>query len=153
MNDKTVYLAGPITGLTYEECTEWRDKAKAELAKSGITAYSPMRGKGYLSDGNPIEAFNNRLPQKLSTQKGIVGRDYFDATRSDVVLCNLLGAKSRSIGTIFELAWRYQKQLPVVLVMEDTGNVHDHPFINESVTYRTNNIDEGIELVKHILVH
>ena len=38
----SVYLAGPITGLTYEECVGWRERAKEELAKAGITAYSPM---------------------------------------------------------------------------------------------------------------
>lgn len=147
----SVYLAGPITGLTYEECVGWRERAKEELAKAGITAYSPMRGKLYLNNNKPIEAFNDRLPNQLSTQKGIVGRDYFDATTADVMLCNLFGAKTRSIGTVYELAWRFMQRKPVVLVMEKENNVHEHPFISESVTYRTDNIDEGIELVKYIL--
>lgn len=152
MTQKSVYLAGPITGLTYEECTEWRFKAKAVLNEAGIIAYSPMRGKEYLNDGKAIEAFNDRLPQRLSTQKGIVGRDHFDVIRSDAMLCNLLNTKKVTIGTMFELAWRYEHMLPTVLIIEDTHNIHDHPFVMEAITYRTNNLNEGIELVKHLLL-
>ena len=47
MNPK-VYLAGPIMGCNYEECTAWRSVAKAWLAKHGIDGYSPMRGKEFL---------------------------------------------------------------------------------------------------------
>jgi len=38
-----VYLAGPITGLTYNGATTWREDARSYLAAKGITAYSPMR--------------------------------------------------------------------------------------------------------------
>ena len=43
--EKSVYLGGAIRGLSYEEITDWREYAKQELAKHGITGISPMRGK------------------------------------------------------------------------------------------------------------
>ena len=43
-----VYLAGPITGLTFDGCTDWREYAKKSLAEAGIDGLSPMRAKDYL---------------------------------------------------------------------------------------------------------
>lgn len=44
----TVYLAGPISGCSYEGATDWRDHATAVLARDGIKGLSPMRAKEYL---------------------------------------------------------------------------------------------------------
>ena len=41
----TVYLAGPITGLTYDGATDWRHAVAADLNSVGIKGLSPMRGK------------------------------------------------------------------------------------------------------------
>lgn len=38
--EKIVYLAGPITGLDYNDCTDWREYAKKELEKWGIIGLS-----------------------------------------------------------------------------------------------------------------
>lgn len=46
---KKVYLAGPISGQSYDGATSWREEAKEELSSwSDIIGYSPMRGKTYL---------------------------------------------------------------------------------------------------------
>lgn len=37
----TVYLAGPITGLTYAEATEWRKAATEWLRQHGVTVCDP----------------------------------------------------------------------------------------------------------------
>lgn len=42
---KTVYLAGPITGLTFEGCKSWREYAIAKLEPRGIRGLSPLRAK------------------------------------------------------------------------------------------------------------
>src|SRR5260221_181803 len=70
---KTVYLAGPITGLDYAGATDWRNEAKLQLALEGITGLSPMRGKEYLSavkeftmDGDKYSPFS-----VMSSNRGI----------------------------------------------------------------------------------
>jgi len=45
------------------------------------------------------------LQQPLVSPPGAVGRDRFDVQTCDLLLVNLLGATSVSIGTMFELAW------------------------------------------------
>ncbi len=49
-----VYLAGPISGFTFEECVAWRDQVKKELAKAGIEGISPLRAKEYLLDAGTL---------------------------------------------------------------------------------------------------
>ena len=53
---KQVYLAGPITGLTFEGCTDWRDYAIASLADNAIKGLSPMRAKEFLKHLGPLPA-------------------------------------------------------------------------------------------------
>lgn len=148
----TVYLAGPITGLSYEGATDWRKHAVSELSKHGIAALDPMRGKDYLSgvteftmDGDRYKAMN-----VLSSNRGIMTRDRWDATRCDVLLVNFLGAKRVSIGTCMELAWADLMRTPIVCVMEDEGNPHDHGMILEALGYRVSTLKEALDIVAAI---
>lgn len=153
---KTVYLAGPITGFNYKGCTAWRERAIAELAQEGITGLSPMRGKEYLeaiARDVPFTCDGDKyaIQGPLSTNRGIMTRDRWDATRCDVLLVNLLGAKAVSIGTVMEIAWADSRRTPIVCVMEREGNPHEHGMIAEALGYRVPTLDEALLLIKAIL--
>lgn len=162
MRDFIIYLAGPILGTTYGECTDWREYAQARLAQldPSLRGASPMRAKGYLAQlaKMPMSADQLRtatshsIKTPLSTPAGIVGRDQMDVARADLLLVNLLGAKVASIGTCCEVAQAHQLHRPVMLVMEDEGNVHDHPFITYQSAFRVDNLDTAIDLIPAILI-
>ena len=148
--NKSVYLAGPITGLGYQGATDWREWAKAELNAAGIAAYSPMRGKEYLRhvkeftmDGDKYKPLN-----VLSSNRGITTRDRWDATRCGALLVNLLGAPRVSIGTMIELGWADSARIPIVGVMEPEGNLHDHGMVLELLGFRTPSLPEAIQVIK-----
>lgn len=150
-----VYLAGPITGLTYEGCTDWRQFAKTKLSEYGIEGISPMRAKEYLAglgeiSGHGRDYFNLNV---ISQPHSVVTRDRFDTARVDVVLMNLLGAKAVSIGSMVELGWADAARVPVVLVREKpgTGGVHDHMFVNDLAGYGVETLEEGLHVVRAIL--
>ena len=150
---KTIYLAGPITGLSYSGCTEWRASAIGELAKHGITGLSPMRGKEYLATLNEAMTADGNRYQKfgtLSTNRGIMTRDHWDATRCDVLLVNLVGAKIVSIGTVMEIAWAWDNGIPVVCAMEE-GNIHEHGMVLEAIGFRVHTLEEAIQVAIAIL--
>lgn len=155
--EKTVYLSGPITGLTFAESVEWTDYAIEEFEKACngtphmIWGYKPLRGKESLQEHGVIDAVVN-TQNRNTTNKAIYGRDFNDVITCDAMLVNVLGAKSKSIGTCFEMAWASFLRKPLVLVMENEGNCHEHAFVQEALTHRTNNLDEGIRLVKGILL-
>jgi hypothetical protein len=57
-----------------------------------------------------------------------------------------------SKGTIMELAWAFHLRKPVVVVMEDEGNLHDgHPMLLETYDFRVPTIDAGIDLARIIV--
>lgn len=150
-----VYLAGPITGLSYGGCTEWREAAKLSFAEVGIQGFSPMRGKEYLNHLTNISGTGEEYANlgMFSTPQGIMSRDFHDCTTCDVLLVNLLGAKAVSIGTMFEIAWAWMKRTPIVVAIEDEGNPHEHIFVRHTAGFRTNNLDEAIYAVKRILIN
>ena len=151
---KKVYLAGPISGLTYGEAAlGWREAAKEFLDNKyeDIKSASPMRGKSFLSDRVKItsQAYDDN---PISTTQAVLGRDRNDVKTSDVVLMNLLGAKTTSIGTMVELGWADAYRVPVVLVMEKDGtNIHDHLFPKGLNTYWVEDLETACDLVALLL--
>ena len=160
MVHRTVYLAGPISGLTYQEATGWREDVIRELGRFGIKALSPLRAEvhlrnheGLLNDCQTAEEHLEAGCQALamSTPRGVVERDKFDCTRCSVLFINLRGAKRVSVGSMIEIGWANANDIPIVLIMEDEGNCHDHAFVRECCAFRTPRISEGVEIVKAIL--
>ena len=147
-----VYMAGAITGLTYDGAEDWRAFAKANLAEHGIKAVSPLRGKDYLR-GIPVltaDCAGYGELNCMSSPRGIMTRDRFDATRCDILLVNLLGAERVSIGTVMEIAWADAVRTPVVLAMEPTGNIHEHAMISEAVGFRVSTLPDALHIIKAI---
>lgn len=145
-----VYLAGAISGLTYGEGQEWRAYARDVLQLKGIHAYSPLRAKGFLRDYGVLTGGYEGNP--MASDRGIMTRDSFDVATSDLILVNLLGAKSVSVGTCIEFGLAYAARKPVVCVMEPSGNLHDHPMVREAIGYRVPELDAALAVVQAILL-
>lgn len=141
-----VYLAGPITGLSWGDATDWQDYAIKSLAKDNIRGLSPLRCKDYLKNEDALAVQYDTYV--LSTGKGITTRDRWDCLRCDALLVNLLGAKKVSIGTMMELGWASAAHKPIILVMEDEGNPHDHSMVREVYGFVVNTLDHGLAVVK-----
>lgn len=154
MNPSLVYLSGPISGLTFGECTDWREYVTRAFPPH-IQGVSPLRAKRFLQEVGKIEK-SYAFP--LATDRGINTRDHFDVLRSTVMLVNLLGCTKDnpstrvSIGTVGEMAWAWDHQIPIVCAMEPDGlNVHDHPMLNEWINYRVASLDEAIEITVAVI--
>ena len=149
---KLCYLAGPISGLSYGACTDWREYVKLALEPYGITGLSPMRGKDYLAGLQSISADGRDYANLgvLSLPSGVTARDRYDTQRADVVLMNLLSATRISIGTMIEAGWADAARRPIVLVMEP-GNPHEHMILETVAGYRVSTLEDGLHVVKAIL--
>lgn len=153
---RLVYLAGPISGCSYEECTDWRALVRDSLHPS-IETISPMRAKDFIKDiigDNKIgvtpetQVFETH---PMSTDKGINTRDYFDVRRSSAVFVNFLGATRVSIGTVMEIAWCRAFNIPVVCVMEK-DNIHQHGMLNYACGYIVDTLQQGIQVLQSVLL-
>lgn len=144
-----IYLAGPISGCKFDDCTDWREVFTALIPKS-IQCLSPMRGKEFLRTQETIEGAYPELGP-LATSRGIMTRDFFDCTRSDIILVNLLNSAERvSIGTCMEVAWAYMARKPLIMISEP-NNVHNHPMMAEATGYRVETLEEAANICKMIL--
>jgi len=145
-----IYLAGAISGLTYDQGQDWRTHAQKELASYGMDGYSPLRAKDYLRREGVIEQSYAVSP--LSTDRGIMTRDRWDVMTCDAVLFYLLGTGTRvSVGTCIEFGWADAYRKPAVLVMEPEGNLHDHPMVREAVGFRVPTLEEGLAVLRYII--
>ena len=148
-----VYLAGPMSGLHFADAQDWRARAQNELLWRGIETLSPMREKSALAGAvisGDFREYAHAGP--FYSSKGIITRDHTDVTRADALLVNLLGAARVSIGTVIELAWAWENHKPVVVVIEPTGNPHDnHPMLIETMQFRVDDLETGIDAVAVIL--
>lgn len=149
-----VYLAGPISGLNFVGATDWREYAKGELKQFGVKALSPLREQEHLKS---VGTFTNaaaetaRLLSPMSTPVGLTTRDRWDATRCDVLLVNLLGARTVSIGTVMEIAWADLVRKPIVMAIEPDGsNPHEHAMLNNSIGFRVSTLWDAIDVTRQL---
>lgn len=163
-----VYLAGPITGLTYKGATDWREEFSKELEKQGHIGVSPMRGKDYLSeifqDGEilqktPATGFETVQMERIhklqlsyeefpmSSAQGIYGRDKYDTAHCEVVFANFLNAESISIGTCMEVQRGYDKDKFVLVAIEKQDNLNDHPFIRRAASCIVEDLETAMQVL------
>lgn len=147
-----VYLAGAITGLSYKDAVDWRKDAERKLSEVGITAYSPMRAKEFLAGTKKLSAVMDAYDDPMTTTRGIVCRDYQDCVRADAIIVNFLGTNKISAGTCFEMAWAFDRKIPLIVVAEE-GNIHlQHPFILETAHFVVPSVSEALRIAQHVLL-
>lgn len=147
-----VYLAGPIAGMSYDECDMWRKDAQNAFQGWGIEAFSPLRHQRYLaSKGTLGKTVPNDANEPMSNAKGLTHRDHWDVLTCDLLFVNFLGAEEVSMGTVLEIAWAHAYKKPIIMVIEEEGNPHEHMMINEIVPFRASTLDEGLDLAWQIL--
>ena len=141
MAKKALFLAGPLTGISYSDALGWREYVESKLP-ADVIAFSALRGKKYVTNESVLrDAYPEHL---LSTPQGTITRDRYDVSRCDALFVNFLNADNVSIGTIMEMAWADAWRIPIVLAMEN-GNIHDHAFVRQVAAFITADLDEAIQ--------
>jgi hypothetical protein len=141
MPRKSLFLAGPLTGISYGDALDWRKYVESTLPAE-VIAFSALRGKGHVANERVLrDSYPEHL---LSTPQGTITRDRYDVSRCDALFVNFLNADRVSIGTIMEMAWADAWRIPIILTMEK-GNVHDHAFVRQVAAFITADLDEAVQ--------
>ena len=146
--NKTIYLAGPISGLTYEEANEWREVITPNLEILGYKVLNPMYDKDFLKNKGVIGKDTDVINNVLNNHNNIYELDLFRVRHSDILLINFLGSKKASIGTVVEISTAHELNKIVIMIMEE-DNVHNHIFITRnSIVVRT--FEDAMTLLKAV---
>lgn len=123
----TIYLAGSISGLSYDAVVGYFLETKKELEDAGYRVLHPMTGKAYLR--NELEFRAEGYQNPVSTNRAICGRDHWMVQTSDIIYVNLLRCGERvSIGSMFEVAWAHEMGKHIIVAMQP-DNIHRHAFL------------------------
>lgn len=138
------YLCGYIQGSVIEQCIAWRKKIR-ETYDNWPTGRYPINWIDPLNGEN----FNEISPDGLKgcfPPNAIVHKDYVSIQKSDLIICNsdTFGQNRPLIGTIYELAWAYEKRKPVIMITNDII-FEQHPFITNTVSWYVKSVEELLE--------
>jgi hypothetical protein len=145
-----VYLTGPISGASGDDIVGWRQRVPTMLPPD-VEVYDPAASTynaalAYQGQESPSEALARLMHGRL-----VVDRNKHIIQTSDVVLANFLGSDRASIGSIGELFWANAFRIPIVIVREPSGNVHDHAMLNAVASAIASSLEEGCRAVLDIL--
>ena len=150
----TIYLAGPITGLTHDEARYgWRESFRdLMLEYDHIFCSSPMRGKEMLKDFGVLTSGKGYPDNAMATPTGITTRDRNDVRMCSVMVACFLESGGRlSGGTFIEYGWADAYGKPIVVIGdEDDPNVQ-HLMAQAIYGYRVETIEEAAEIVGRLL--
>ena len=154
-----VYLAGPISGLSYEDASQgWRRQIVPMLEYSDysckhlpVRCYSPMRCKDFLADKGKLFGAYEENP--LATEGGIVTRDRNDVLQCDVMIaCFLESQGYMSLGTAVEFGWADSHRKPIIMVAKPGDPHREHPMLKRMAGYIVETLEEAAALTQALLL-
>lgn len=138
-----LYLAGPISGLTFGEASAWREDEgfKQRLAQLGWEPVSPFNGFKAPEDTHLDAWFEG---DEFSARAATIN-DLKLIDECHAVLLNLSAPQDRvSVGSMCELGYAHKSGKPVVTVRPyQDASVYNHPFIEELSTYIVPSLPEA----------
>ena len=148
---KTVYLAGPIAGLTHDESRYgWRKKFEAFMPDH-IHCLSPMRGKEMLKDSG-ILGSSGYSKNAMLTPSGITTRDFNDVKNCDLMIaCFLEGNGKLSGGTFMEYGFAHALQIPIIGIGKASDANLSHIMAQRVIGYRVGTLKKAAHITKLLL--
>ncbi len=142
-----IYLAGPITGKSFDEVMSRYKEKTAILVDFGYEVLSPMTAKGGLKGVSAFVSTGYSGP--VANDHSIFERDQWMVSQADVVLADLSNATAISIGTMMELAWASYLGKHTVLVM-GANNPHDHAFVKQAADVRLDDMEDAYDYLREL---
>lgn len=132
-----IYLAGKMSGLSYEDMNDWRLQITRDLESNIFTTH--------VKTINPVSYFNFE-EKRYQNELEIMKFDLSKVKSSDLVVVNLDGLHT-SVGTMIECYEAYKNDIPVLAFGCKKDYESLHPWIKCCIT-RYDNYDDCIEYIR-----
>lgn len=143
MNGLKIYLAGKMTGLSYEDMQSWRFEFENRVNKYVKASDITYRVNVF----NPCDYYNT-VTDKFKTDREVMEFDIYNLKKSDMVVVNL--NSQDSIGTAMEIAIARDNGIPIIALCEHEDELHS--WLRESCMRICEDMDELIEYVTDYFV-
>lgn len=143
MNGLKIYLAGKMTGLSYEDMQSWRFEFENRVNKYVKASDITYRVNVF----NPCDYYNT-VTDKFKTDREVMEFDIYNLKKSDMVVVNL--NSQDSIGTAMEIAIARDNGIPIISLCEHEDELHS--WLRESCMRICEDMDELIEYVTDYFV-
>lgn len=139
-----LYLAGPIEGVTEEQCTQWRNEVthKFSMRTEKVNCVNPYRDVE-LKEFDKGAGYGNELAKRIAH------KNYMDCQKCDIILAYLPKdqmTKRPSYGTVMEIAWFAMMQKPIIIVTDD-DYIKNHPLFYTYVGWFSEDLDDAIHSI------
>jgi len=149
MNKLKIYLAHPISGLSYDEVVSYYKDVEEKLKRMGYEVYHPMIAKGCLRNEKKFSKSDYQHP--VTANHAVKERDKWMVKHVDVILVDFTGAKEVSIGCVSELAWADDTPTVYSVVILPKDNVHNHAFIKEMADIIFESREEALDYLEKLI--
>lgn len=112
-----IYLAGAMTGLTFEQYNGWRKDIMTKL--EDLTKFLSIEVKCV----NPADYYSLEDVNSYETEVEAMNYDLYRVKKSDLVIVNF-AHKTSSLGTMAEIAIAYILGIPVIGLNENNSIIH-----------------------------
>lgn len=134
MENVKVYLSGSMSGISWEEQTEWRrqvmDIINDSYHKKNVSFFDPTR-------------FYNFKEKQQRSEREVMEFDLYNLRNSDLVIVNI--NNQWSLGTMSELILAKEYRIPVI--GWNSCGEELHPWLSECFTRMCDDISDTIEHV------
>jgi len=131
-----IYLAGKMSGLTFESMNNWRVEADKLLKDESYTSIHTI---------NPVSFYNFEMSPDSYTDKEVMKFDLKMVADSDVILVNL--SDPNSIGTAIELYSAHDILNKPVIGFGLNNNNPCHPWMKLCLTKECKSLPDAIDYI------
>lgn len=136
-----IYLAGKMSGLTYQEMGVWRQEIENKfLIQSMLTNYTVMVL-------NPVKLYNFE-EVKHQSEKEIMNYDISHVVTSDIIIVNLDGLATSDGSKIEIYEANYNRKIPVIAFGDKELYNNLHPWLKECITRVEKNIEDVVDYIR-----
>ena len=149
MSFNTIYLAGPMEGVSVDEMNGWRRElvrlleSKTSFGSEGFSEPPPFK----ILDPTRRTTFHDKPTEDFA--KVIFNQDLHDIDRSDICFFNMRRSGAKAWGTCMELMYAYTKG-KIIIVLENADDP-PHPFIEAMNTHKVYSLKAAADIICNYL--
>lgn len=145
----SVYIAHPVSGMTFEEAFNFFSKMNKTISDMGFKVFDPVSIYSNKMENKTAICRPHGIDSNIICDHALFERCKWMVDKSDIIFMDLTGSIKISIGCIMELAWASKNGCHTIVCVEEES-VYQHAFVKESADVIFDRVEMALEYLKSI---